>query len=266
MRPRALAPALLLTALLAVPLSAPAAEGDQTLPWSLLDCTFAYGTVPVRAERLAPFVPAGFGLTWPFGILSSPATPLVQLAFEIDDCRAGEGLAGLVAPMQWANFWVQATPPPSLVVEGGQFYTVGWDVLIPDADRRGAMLGAGLPARDGHIAVDITAEVPDLPEARTLLRADYELEGLGAFHMEAVGGPVSTLGGGGNFVTYIARADGGVSRWRTDWAPADGHAGPGTISVPAGSWLAEVVDSPIVPARFTFGKWSYTGGSIDLLA
>ncbi|HEV8359249.1 MAG TPA: hypothetical protein VGR28_02215 [Candidatus Thermoplasmatota archaeon] len=252
---------LLALALLALPAPAPAAPTAQgtVIPWSLLDCFFAYGQVIVPGSQVQPYMPEGFRPA----MIGVPGLPpvLTSVGIEIDVCRAGEGLNGLVSPMIYTNLWVGAIAPEDLAGEPGAYF-VAWDFLTPDADRRALFQDAGLPARDGSIAVQET----QLADMRTAFAATWTLEGLGGFGMTAVGAPANTEAiGGGHVVSFTPRADGQLSAWRFDWDPTDAHQGAGVVTVPEGSWLAAMLGGTTHVGRVVFGAWSYTNGSIDLL-
>jgi len=225
----------------------PAPSGPAGLTrwnWTLIDCTFVYGLVPADASKVKALLPPGFLVG---------GLPLV--GFETDVCASGAGANGTVAPMTYASFWVAVTPPAHLRVPGAVAHFVNFDTLIPDADRRGPMVEAGIAARNGTIAESYG------PGRSTV---DLQLEGFGALHFEIAGGGAPSGGGAAsNFAQYTKAANGTLARWKTDYRPTQSAQGAGAITLPPGTWLRELFGADVVPARFTWGHWSYTNGFVE---
>jgi hypothetical protein len=237
-------------------------DAPATVPWSLLNCFYAYGIAAAPYDAVQARLPSGFqAKPYVIGVSGVPVAPvplskLAAVGFEIDVCAAGEGMNGLVAPMHYASIWTPAIPPPELAV--GQPTFVNWDVLVPDGDRLAVLQTAGLPAHGGAIA--LTHPVDEFQH----FDASYTMEGLGTFAMDSLGVGIDTSFPLASFAQYTARADGGLARWTTDYTTSSAQPGAGYVFLPEGSWLAEMFGAPVVPARFTFGTWEYTDGLIEL--
>lgn len=242
------------------PDAAPEGSGPGVLAWDLLDCSFAYAIAAVPAERIAPLLPEGFAVRsgLPFGLgppLPPPApTAMANLAFEVNDCASGMGLAGRVSPMQYAHVWVGTTPPRELREEGVPMF-VGFDFLVPDEDRRALLAAAGLPARAGAL------EVRDTPTGREVA---YDLEGLGAFLLAIHDAPGDLPLQNGTVAHFVEAADGGLSKWRYDWRTHAFRSGQGTVEVPPGTWLSDLLGGTTAPVRVFHGRWDYTNGTIEV--
>ena len=257
-------PALLALALLVLPgcLSGPAADAPPgaapapgapgVLPWSLTECAFLVAFVPVKAERLAPHVPGGFTLSTaggPLGAVQGEA----YVGVEAFQCASGAGLEGEVAPLEYGSFFTAVEPPAALRMEADALF-LKWDVLVPDAPRREALLAEGLPARAGTA----TLERPLGPAPRIL--ATLTLEDVGAFRVDGLvqgQGPLAE----GAFVEYMAREDGGVALWRAAWETHALERGRAMVTFEPGSWVAEVAGGQ-APASFITGSWTFHDGTI----
>lgn len=253
--------ALLLTLVLLAPVALAAAPpAGRELPWNLLDCTFAYASVPVPAARLAPYLPANWR---PYLATPTTANAAATLVFEIDDCAEGSGIEGQLAPMQYASTWVAVVPPPAFRTDA-PFTVHTWDVLVPDDERRALLQSVGAPARDGAIVVDGPAD------GSAPLHVAYAMEGAGSFAFDIVPSPAAPgalLAGGtpaGEFDQWIRGSDGSFTYWRTRWTTSDPHAGVGVVTLDPASWQAQALGATSVPAQFNFGAWDYHDGRIVL--
>lgn len=243
----------------AAPPLAPSAPG--TAPWDLLDCFFAYASVPVDSVRMAERIPPGFSLQAPVPVrVSGGPASVANMGFEIDVCASGEGLAGRVEPMEYASVWVAASPPARLrEADAGTGYFLAYDILVPDADRRAWLAGVGAPVHDGDVVVTATERG---------FRAEWTLEGVGTFAIDAVTSDAAPAGpAGGRFTQFQPTQDGGLVRWSTDWsASSSQRAVAALVTVPEGSWYADVVGASTFPAQAFYGRWDYTAGDIEPLA
>jgi len=254
---------LLAASLLVPPSGSASAPAGPTLPWELVDCTYLIAFASVDRDRVIPHLPAGFaaaGAPTTVGPLTLPS--VVNVGFEVDVCAQGTGVSGLLPDMQYASFWVAVDAPPAWQVEGINQNFVNWDVLVPDAERRALMQAAGLPARDGAIALTVTPT----PLGETLWEASWTLDGLGTFRAEAVampgpGGPFDTW-----FVQYTEASDGDLARWRTNYVSDDSRRGFGVLDADPGSWLGQMLPAPSVPITALMGHWSYLHGLLELPA
>lgn len=231
-----------------------AANGTTVLPFGVQDCLGLVAFIRVPVERLAPHVPPGFKLR-------SPQVPgITSLAIEADRCASMTGLNGPIQGGLYGAVWAPADPPLALRIEKAGGYFVGWDSLIPDADRRALMEAALLPVRNGSIV--------SVFETTTggAAFADYRMtmDGLGEFETAATG-PNPPLVQAGVVIQYNPSADGTLSRWVYDWrSVAFGTANLGTVRLPEGSWIAEVVGANAAPAQVFVGlRMTYDQGTVE---
>lgn len=252
---RLLVPTLVALAALAI---VPAAGAGFSLGWDLLDCEYVIAVVPVPASRLAPFLPEGFrsAMVGPPAATALLPERVAQVGFEADVCASGAGVAGRVAPMQYASIWTGVVAPPSLNVPGYQPF-VNFDTLVPDDERRALMQSVGLPAHDGAI---VSTDVIDNGPAHAV-DVSWTMDGFGEITMTAVG-PRASAPFGGQFFQYTESSTGELALWKTRYASPLAYTYVGTVSFPAESWLAGVFGSTTMPARVLAGHWSYTDGSV----
>lgn len=240
----------------APPPSSTAGEA-RVLPWGLEGCEYIVGMIPVEPSALEPHLPEGF-VAVPFLNLAAgtPADRAI-LGVEAFVCERGATLDGESTGMEYGSFWTSVRPPEELAHEDASLHTVRWDTLVPDAPRREALAAAGLPARAG------SAEVRDAPGGR---EARYELDGVGAMDLSMtmtrrpIAAPPSGIA-----VEFMPAEGGGLAVWRADYAwEGEVLGGHGHVTLPEGSWPAEVAGGARVPAQFHAGRWSFTNGSVTL--
>lgn len=259
------AAALLVLALagcVAQPPDGPAAEGESSvLPWGLTACRYLVGWAPVEEARLRPFLPEGFEPD-PFGPIGSrtlEGTPAARALFGLEAfaCASGVGLNGTpVEGMAYGSYWTSVTPPEALRVDGVDLYTVRWDTLIPDADRRAFLAAAGLPARNGTVAFG------DAPVGAS---ATYEMEGIGASTLR-LDAPRTQAAPSGGVLMEFTPTDRGLAVWRSDFAWDGGSftSGFGRVTAPAGSWAAEVLGGTEAPGQLHAGTWTFSNATLTL--
>lgn len=233
--------------------SVPSSTGDA-IPWSMTDCAFVVAFVPVPAERLQPLVPEGFTVSAGGGPLATVQGG-AYLGVEAFQCASGAGLDGAeVAPLEYGSFFTGIEPPADLVVADADVHFLKWDVLVPDAPRREALVAEGLPARTGSARIERTlAAAPQLVASLTL-------DEVGAFRIEgAIQGAATP--DAGTFVEFMPRDDGGVGLWRADWDTQALEQGRAILTFEPGSWAAGVAGERATGAFIT-GTWSFANGSI----
>lgn len=263
---RAIPAALLLVASLAGCAAPVTTDGSPdsdapraTLPWGLTECRYVVGWAPVEESRLRPYLPEGFTPAG-FGARALAGTPAGRVLFGLEafECASGATLNGTLENMAYGSYWTAATPPEELQVEGATTYTVRWDTLVPDAERRALMVAAGMPARDG------TVEFPSRVPVGTL--ATYEMEDVGTSILRMTTAQPQPVPEGGHVVEFTPTQDGGLAVWRADYA-WDGDSfttGYGVVTVPEGSWAAQVLGGTQAPGQFHAGTWTFSNGTLTL--
>ncbi|HWG90237.1 MAG TPA: hypothetical protein VNZ52_05235 [Candidatus Thermoplasmatota archaeon] len=209
----------------------------------------------MEEEALRPYLPEGWEPDR--GFLPLGVDGMALMGLEAFECESGVGLNGTVAPMAYGSFWTAALPPEPLREEN-TVYTVRWDTLVPDADRRAVLLEAGMPARAGTASVGRSAT-----SEPGLVEASYTFEGVGTITMRgAVGrdvGAVTDLK-----LVEFTPTERGLGIWRANWTATDYFAGNGVATVPAGSLPALVAGRTEFPITLTTGVWTFTEGTLTL--
>ncbi len=93
---------------------------------------------------------------------------------------------------------------------------------------------------------------------------ELEMEDLGVAVLAAAGPPVP-LPSAGRVVQYNPSVDGSLSRWSFHWTnDVMGPTFAGVVTLPAGTWLAEVAGTTAAPAVYFVGvHMTYDQGLIE---
>lgn len=223
-------------------------ERPDTLAWGLTDCRYVVSWTYVDGDALAPYLPSGFTVR-PSGAAVPPRLGGDTL-FGVDamTCDAGRGLNATQTPMEFGYVWAAADPPDALLQNGidpAEHY-VKWDVLIPDEDRRRFLGDRGVAAHDGSASFD---------ETLVGFQARLRLEGLGVLGIETV--VHQDLGAfDGDFVKFSETST-GVLGWRAHATSGPRTSGQALMTLPEGSWMAEVAGDTTLRGGFHAGTWSY---------
>lgn len=236
----------------------PVSTPTNTMPWNILDCHFVYATFEVPAAKLTSRLPANWR---PYALTPTSAGLVADFALEANDCAEGSGVSGQIEGMEYVSAWSPVSTPARYDVPGLPFVVANWDVVIPDDERRAILADAGASAHDGSVTfgADLSNGMPLAPFA-----VDYEIEGIGAFRFDIAPLREITPAGAGEFGQYTIGEPGSLTYWRTKWAADRSYQGTGVVTLPEGSWHAEVLGATSVPARFSFGTWDYFDGKIVL--
>lgn len=235
--------------------------GPTVLPWGFTDCTWVVAAVPTQASAFGDRFPEGFTPMTPeeMGLPPQPGTDAV-MGLEAFDCAQGAGLNGTVDSMVYSAYWSPVHPPENLSREGAGLQFMKWDVLIPDEDRRAALVAAGIPAVDG--AVDLSG-FSDTPAGYTF---DISFQ---------IGEDEHTFDGFANnpgeeaLKNFTAReftetAD-GIVLWDTRVVSPNLMQGAGTVTLDPDSFPATIVGRDTANAYFLSGtSASFLEGNITL--
>lgn len=259
MRALVLGSILLLAGCVAPGTSTPeSADGANAnvLAWGLTRCSYVVGWTPVEPEALRAYLPEGFE-PGPFnGMLVGTPADRTILGVEAFVCEEGVGLNGTIPEMVYGSFWTSATPPAGLEDPDATTYTVRWDTLIPDADRRAVMAAAGMPARGGAASVESTI---------TGFAGSYEMEDVGTTTMDMRVSRSPGTPEGGVVVEFTPTTDGRLAVWKAEYAwDSPISQGYGAITFPEGSWAAEVVGDTRGPGQFHAGTWTFSNATLTL--
>lgn len=224
-------------------------QGPPVFPWELIDCHFAYATMPADANKVSERLPEGFRL--------AAIGPKVMIGFEINECTSGSGFNATVTPQTYASIWVGVAPPQGLGEDGiGHF--VNFDVLVQDEERRQVMQQHGVPAHDGSIT---TTRLPD-----GSFSAEYTLEDVGTFTLTAAPGRPTVPAGatfGGAFDQWTPGTC-GLTYWRTDYIVSEQTQSAATMLFEPSNPYAEWFDTPAIAGTVNYGRWNYENGTIML--
>lgn len=236
----------------------PAPGSPTTLPWQLNECRYVVGWSQADPAIVQANLPEGFTVSTggPLGLPTPGPTQRAIIGTEAFDCPSGSGLAGTVEPMSYASIWIPVTPPEELADPDVSAVYYKFDVLVPDAPRREAMLALGLPVTTGEIAWT----QPPVPDSRG---ADLSLAEVGDFHFELLAPRSVAAAEGGAFMEITPANDGasGYAIWKAEfeWNEDSFTQGNGYIDWPAGHWVTEAIGTARAPAQFHAGTWSFNG-------
>lgn len=240
--------------------SPPGAEdAPLVVPWEIVDCTFVAFSVPVPAERLAPYLPEGFtpGVGRRAPVDPVGATETAFLGLEAFECGSGAGLDAPVLQLDYGSFFTFVQPPDALRNDTIEEYYVKWDVLVPDAPRRDALAARGVPARAGDAEVELTRAASGVQ-----VRASLTLDGVGGFTLAGAGterGPAE----GFEFIEYAPAAGGTLAAWHGFSQDRSAVSfGNGVVEIAPGTWIEEVVGGPRAAVTWSAGTWTFLDGAV----
>ncbi|MEX2291828.1 MAG: hypothetical protein WD794_16065 [Mycobacteriales bacterium] len=248
----------LVASVAAVALSAPAsAAGGQpgrTLEWGLTDCRGVVALIPVDRATLQPHLPAGFSPTLPPSVAALlPPDPRLEavLGLEVFDCVQGEGLHGPVEGLDYASFWTFVEPPAHLADHGKQLTFFKWDTLVPDEPRRELLREYGVPARDGHVALDLWSDevVPSTGSGAPAVALDAGWSFDGGERYTFTGVATAPVEFAGSFVEY-GHAGTGLAKWATDYRSLRALGGAGAVTLDPAGFPAQALGRTVTDAYF----------------
>ncbi|HVF52231.1 MAG TPA: hypothetical protein VNC78_01355 [Actinomycetota bacterium] len=238
-----------------------AASKPTVIPWGLNDCDGVIGFSPVSAESIQPFLPEGFTATVPDDFRAAlPPDPRVDavLGLEAFRCADGVGLSGIVPDLEYGSLFTFVEPPAALADSRYPWSFVKWDTLVPDAPRQTALAKRGLPARLGEAVFFGWAVTPVGIPFDVILR----LEEAGNYGMTGIAAAATAFDA--KFIEYMP-GDRGLAQWRTVGRSPGGFAGGGWLSVPSGSYAAEILGGTEAQAYFLASEGiDFTEASITL--
>lgn len=222
------------------------------VPWELRDCAFFSARAPVPAERVAPYMPAGY-------TPDADGSGNVGFGLRAWLCASGAGLDNeSVAPVSYASLSVHAHAPEGLLTdpEAGTF--VKWRVLVPDAPRRDALRALGVDAVAGDVTVESLA-------GTTVVTARLDGEGVFTLRVLPGMGEAATFEGEG-FDEFSPLAGGGVSAWRVASESGDISSATGVLEVPEGGMAAEMFQETLVRVNVAHGHVTERLGVVEVPA
>lgn len=247
----------------------PTPTGSATSPapmtWTMSGCNFGVALVAVPASAVQPFVPEGFRV---LSVAETGAEGQVgqdlpnpqedgNIGFEVFQCESGEGLDGAIDGVVYASVFTGVEPPAELRRDV-QNHFVKWDVLIPDAPRRGALAAAGIPAHGGNASVETEVAAA----SATSYRGTVTIDGLG--ELSFTGRSIAPLPDGA-FTEYTETPQ-GLVEWNMQYRLTAGGVGPQTVVVPDGAWFNEIIAAGTHDGFGFSGVTDFYEGSILLPA
>lgn len=236
------------------------------LAWGLTGCRFGVALIDVPAADVQPFVPEGFRILSVAEVGVEPNAPMDvpnprgdgNFGIELFQCDEGVGLDGTVVPAIVYGSFFTAVEPPMELRRDVDFHFVKWDTLVPDEPRRELLQSYGMPVRNGTASVTQRLGQGSVSSYAGTLTFEggesYTFQGASALPQAGV-----------TFVEYMV-TPGGLAAWSTTVEFLVGGVGPQTVTVPAGSFAAEVLGSGTFRGAGFAGIANFAGGLIQVPA
>lgn len=239
----------------------PDAPVATVIPWGLSGCSFVVAFVPVPAARLSDRMPAGFK-SLSFTEMNFPSDPRgeANLGVEAWMCQEGVGHNESVVlhAVPYGAIFTAVEPPADLKDNASALHFLKWDVLIPDAPRRGLLQRAGVPAMEGNVTMNRFAQSPAGGIAYDVA---LDLNGTFTFRGTSILPEASLTSF--SFTEFTAVPD-GFAVWRTNVTADTAFVGGGVLTTPPG-FFREAAGGERVQAYVIAGtNGVFSGGAITL--
>lgn len=239
----------------------PAPSQATVLPWGLSGCSFVVAFVPVPASRVAPHLPAGFQ-SLSFAQMGFPNDPRGEANVGVEAWRCQEGVghneSAVLNAVPYGTIFTAVEPPADLKDNESTLHFLKWDVLVPDAPRRGILQAAGVPAMEGNVTFNRFVQAPT---GGITFDVVLDLNGTFAFRGTSAVAEQSLT----RFAfTEFTPVPEGYARWRTNVTADAAFVGGGFLGTPPGLFR-DVAGGERVQAYYIAGvNGAFSNGTIVL--
>ncbi len=212
-------------------------SSGSDLSWGLSGCRMAIAIVPVEADAVQQHLPEGFTAAVPEPIRAMlPPDPRMEaiLGIEAFSCETGMGLNQSVPDMEYASIWTGVEAPANATGPEASLTFYKWDTLVPDAERRDLLAGAGLPVHAGSVSLDPWTSTP----FGLAMDLAFHMDDVGEFRI--AGGASAPAEFSGDFTEYQPGTE-GHAIWYTQTSAGSAYGGSGYVELASSSIAQNIV-------------------------